>query len=59
MDKESLEAHRLLFITYKCYMNEPQRAQDHRKKYLDYGGDPKNIELTEEYLQPPSGRSGK
>jgi hypothetical protein len=59
MDPESLETHRLLFITYKCYMNDSQRAQDHRKKYLDLGGDPRNIELTEEYLQHPSGRSGK
>jgi len=59
MDKESLEAHRLLFITYKCFMNEPQRAQDHRKKYLELGGDPRSIEITEEFLEPPSGRSDK
>ncbi len=59
MDKESLEAHRLLFITYKCFMNDPQKAQVHRKKFLDLGGDPRSIELTKEYLQPPSEQGEK
>jgi predicted Zn-dependent protease/Tfp pilus assembly protein PilF len=59
MDKESLEAHRLLFITYKCYMNDPKRAQAQKKKFLELGGDPGSIELTGEYLQPPFERSEK
>lgn len=43
LQRDLREAHRLLGITYQCFLSDPERARAHYRKFRELGGDPEAI----------------